>query len=203
VILSRGDDLPAGLLPSLRDRGVEVVVTGRPIWSFVELVRLEQSRPRSQWGLPSRSDLALVIAARDRWESLDQLLAAVRRHFPEVPVWVGTEHLILEVSPPAAPSAAPPAAPPAAELPPLRLAGLGEGAVRSGNPVETTADRPPPSPPPAATEAPTPEHGEPARRTRSAMDAAVTPEEIDMLLRLFDEGSPSPTGDQPPSGGDS
>ncbi|MFO0826933.1 MAG: hypothetical protein U0572_02195 [Phycisphaerales bacterium] len=200
MIVTRGDDLPPGLLASLESRSIETVLWGEPLEAFAQLVRwARDERSRGSWGLPHRR-AALVIASRDRWGSLDQLLRATARHFPDVGVWMGTDELLLQVRPD---SELRGSAPPS---PPLRLAGTdaGDHAVADrearadrpgssgspGEPAEPDPDarRSPASPP---TE-PRPTDGTDEPPESSSRDTAVTPEEIEMLLRLFDEWDDSP-----------
>lgn len=179
VVLTRGDDLPPGLLTALERLGIEVLVIGRPVLAFVELLQLEKTRQAAEgWGLARRPRFALLIADRERWGDLSPLLRAARRHLPEVGVWIGTEDLLLEVNPPRLP-------PPSLRLTPREPDPLPErgpstlpdASERTEHPLSAPSgdEEPGPRPP----------------RNRPALEAAVTPEEIEMLLRLFPDGSDS------------
>ena len=190
VVVAQGDDLPAGIVQTLESRAIETVIRAEQLDAFAQLVRwrLDDSADGS-WGLPRRR-VALVIASRDRWESLDRFLQAIARHFPDVSIWMGIDELLLEITP--AQDPAQERAKESVPTPPLRLAGTD---VASETLEETPSPRNTPelesgdrrSPPP-------PEHLE-ARK----IESAVTPEEIEMLLRLFDEmGDDSHDGGSPP-----
>jgi hypothetical protein len=215
VILCRGDDVPAAFLTSLVQHGIEPIVIGHPLLAFAELLQRErQHHPGRGWGLPTVARTALVVANRDQWDRLDPLLEAVRSQLPHIAVWVTTANLFLDVREiPEADDL--PAFP---EGPQLRLAGTelpkptGDDPATSpstlGSPTETssarstsppepnTAQKPAPdtAPPPAA-----PEPERPVGRSREGtVHAAVTPEEIEMLLRLF----PTPPREpNPPTAG--
>jgi hypothetical protein len=227
VILTRGDDVPAAFVTSLRAHGIDTLSVGHPLLAFAELLRLERGhRKPSGWGLPEVSRTALIVANRDHWEKLDQLLDAVRGQLPQVAVWVTASNLLLEVRDvprgddlPAFP-----------ESPQLRLAGeeastsLREPA--SLTPTEAPTEGPtqspkeavdplhpsrPESPPsagelepgevePGELEPGESEPKEPSSRTPDrSIGSSVTPEEIEMLLRIFPT-TPSDPG-SPPSGG--
>lgn len=204
VVLSRGDDVSPGFLASLLQRGIQPVVIGRPLLAFAELLVAERARvPSGGWGLPERNRTAFIVADRDRWERLDQLLNAIRLRLPQVAVWVASSNLLMEVSdPPARPSDDDPFP----DLPRLRLAGDVEGpgehgAVAAPTPsVEPSVARPPLDRPARADEAdpdPAPateqETDSPRSRSGPPNSSAVTPEEIEMLLRMLPP--------EPPPGG--
>ena len=200
VVLSRGDDVSPGFLASLLQRGIEPIVIGRPLLAFAELLQAERARvPSGGWGLPERNRTAFIVADRDRWERLDQLLNAIRLRLPHVAVWVASSNLLMEVSdPPARPSdddLLP-------DLPRLRLTGDVEG---PGEPLDVAAPEPPivrtSLDPGAETDhanpiaAPGTEQESDSPRSRSGLpnSSAVTPEEIEMLLRMLPP--------EPPPGG--
>lgn len=144
-------------------RAIEVVITGLPLIAFAELLARDTAERRRQerhggWGLPPRGGIVLVVADRDRWDRLDPLLESVRRHQPQVRVWIGAAELLVEASTSGAPA--------------LRLA-------RDEAPMA-----PPAQVPESASKSEEPDA--PPERSRSPMQEAVTPEEIEMLLRLFD-----------------
>jgi hypothetical protein len=151
---------------------MEVVITGLPLIAFAELlardtVERRRSEREGSWGLPPRGRVALLVADRERWGRLDLLLDAVRRHQPHVRVWIGAAELLVE------------AAPAREATPPLRLArdepGTAEPIAPTGRPLDSVGE--------TREQAPSPE------RSRSPMQEAVTPEEIEMLLRLMhDDG---------------
>ncbi|MDZ4830495.1 MAG: hypothetical protein SGJ09_09910 [Phycisphaerae bacterium] len=199
VIVARGDDLPSGFLALLESRAISTVIRSEPLDAFAQLVRWSlDDRTGGSWGLPQRR-VALVVASRDRWESLDRLLRAIAQHFPDVSVWIGTDELLLEISPArtyeafAGEKTNPPP-------PPLRLAGTS---------ISPSTDEPPPFSPLAEPNTsefhsdPTPRNpkvteqfGFPAAESEGGKrpeskphvdDAAVTADEIEMLLRLFDD----------------
>lgn len=197
VVLSRGDDVSPGFLASLKRHGIDAVIIGRPLLAFAELLCAERSRtPGGGWGLPERNRTALIVADRDRWERLDELLSAVRSRLPNVAVWVAASDLLLEVSEPVAPLAEESALP---DVPRLRLTS-DDGAEA---PAEEHAHE---FDPPPANAAPAPSSSEPREqepeRSRSArgtgpISSAVTPEEIEMLLNtLPDEPTDGPTDEQ-------
>lgn len=226
VILSRGDDISPGFLASLKQRGVESVIIGRPLLAFAELLVMERERgPSSGWGLPERNRTLFIVADRERWEQLDQLLGAIRSHLPRVAVWVAAADLLLDVT-----------EPPLsrrdggqgeddilAGLPRLRLTG---GEAESNDPVRRDAhdrsvsrtagsgvgdiDRNAPEAsvlgeeangrlalPHEAEAESEPEDFEIA--SSGSNSAAVTPEEIEMLLRVLPPTPPKRPGSSDPT----
>jgi hypothetical protein len=193
VLLTRGDDVPAVFLAALERAGIEVFRRFAPFEAFHALIELERKRgDPSGWGLPRRPRTALVVADRDRWGHLEPLLSAVRRHLPDVALWVSTADLWLEVSEP--PRVDAPEHSPLPDLPPtLRLA---------KPPAEAFRDAPRIAPEPDSgveqkhVEGEVEEHRPENLRNRPPMDPAVTPEEIEMLLRFLppDERPDRPGG---------
>lgn len=179
--------------------------------------------------------VAVLILSRDRWNRLDRFLDAIERHVPGTPVWVGAESLLIEVrgqgaaSPPVpspgvsgGPGGAPvlghqQASGLLAQARPLRMP---PPALRLTPPDEPrSAESPAPRDVVPAPESQTPEPNvdpsrspPPAREPepRRGSEAAVTKDEIEMLLRLFDDmhdgpgdGGRTDLPDRPrPNGGD-
>lgn len=220
VILSRGDDVSSAFLASLERHGIHTVVIGHPLLAFAHLLRFEQGRRSSGgWGLPDFVETAMIVADRDRWDRLDRLLDAVRTQLPHVAVWVSAANLLLEVRDVPHPDDLP-AFP---ETPQLRLTSdpsiedlsAPDGQTESTawtEPTPNTAPNPMPNPMPGpmpdaagpdeadvARPAPT-EPDRPSARS-GAMSAAVTPEEIEMLLRLFPASTPDTPTPPGPGGG--
>jgi len=164
-----------------------------------------QALPQGErWGraqVPATAPpVGVLILSRDRWNRLDRFLDAIERHFPGTPVWVGAESLLIEVRGQGRPGEAAPAPeaspstggllgqarpmrmpPPALRLtPPDEPRGTVPASPRESQPAESQTPEPQPdparSPPPAR---------EPEARRGS--EAAVTKDEIEMLLRLFDD----------------
>jgi hypothetical protein len=206
VILSRGDDVSPQFLASLASQGIETAVSGQPLVAFAELLRRERGHRPSEWGLPTSIQTALIVADRDRWERLDLFLDAVRVQLPQVAVWVAAANLLLEVREiPAADDL--PAYP---ESPQLRLAGLAPVIDADSKDVggpRVDAIAPPPQATSGLERAPDAEPAlgseptETPERIRGTVSAAVTPEEIEMLLRLFPTGNDGDRHGQPPTGG--
>jgi hypothetical protein len=187
VVLSHGQDVPSDFLTSLQQNGIDVTVIRHPVAAFAALAILQRDRPRdSGWGLLPRPRIALIIADRERWANLEPLLSAVRRHLPDISVWIGASDLWVEVTSP--PPSDLPEHSPLPDLPPtLRLAGDPQPPVAQVPVVKSpTAPLAPPDVPSG------PEPSSQAPRTRPPMDTAVTAEEIEMLLRLF----PNEPGDE-------
>ena len=189
VVLARGDDLPPGLLASLERRGVETLVIGHPSLAFSELLRLAHEAPVPGASPPA---LALVIANRDRWPEIESLLTALRRHLPGVGLWIGAHDLFVEVN-----RSRP-------DVPPLRLTGheLESTLPRTVVPpatVEPVGPVDPAEPAPSADDDLEPDA--PDSRSRPPMDTAVTPDEIEMLLRLFEDESDENGSPGPPESG--
>ncbi len=195
VVLSRGDDVSPGFLASLKRHGIDAIVIGRPLLAFAELLCAERSRtPGGGWGLPERNRTALIVADRDRWERLDDLLTAVRVRLPNVAVWVAASDLLLEVSEPVTPLAEESSLP---DVPRLRLTTDGGPDASAGH----HSNEPEP-PPPSASAPPSgePREQEPDRsrspRAQGPISSAVTPEEIDMLLNTLPDEPTQPREDR-------
>jgi hypothetical protein len=210
VILSRGDDISPGFLASLKQRGVETVIIGRPLLAFAELLVMERERgPSAGWGLPERNRTLFIVADRERWEHLDQLLSAIRSHLPRVAVWIAAADFLLDVTEPPRSAGEEDIL---AGLPRLRLTGGAEESAgldptlpqsdsaeeeQEGDFSETPDER-------DLTAEQELEEDEgadgPAISPSPSNSAAVTPEEIEMLLRVLPPTPPPHTPKQP--GGD-
>ncbi len=234
VILSRGDDISPGFLASLTQRGVETVIIGRPIVAFAELLVMERERgPSSGWGLPERNRTLFIVADRERWEQLDQLLTAIRTHLPRVAVWVAAADLLMDVTeaPRGRGGDDRPGEGPQGEddilagLPRLRLTGseadlaaasstqptapvapspADSGHAGSGGPerddLDADLDADPEADATSSTASSVGDLGpdgddDPRFLSSSPNSAAVTPEEIEMLLRVLPP--PPPKGQDP------
>ncbi len=220
VLLSCGDDAPPEFLALMQRIGIEVSIIGHEVAAFSQLALFERERERAMsLGLLKRPRTALIIAERDRWNDLEPLLKAVRRHLPSVSVWIATADLWLEVT--TLPDRQAPEHSEFPDLPPTLRLGSDVERDRAAqfppltgpalaNPADTSEDearlpallQPEPQPElkpelkPDAKPEPKPEPPPPPSRTRPPMDSAVTPEEIEMLLRLFPHA-----GDEKVNGG--
>lgn len=197
-MLSKGDDAPPALLASFERAGVEIEMHAGLLPAFAALVRWQgRDRDAGSWGLPQPKTIVLV-ASRDPWRSLDRFLAAISDHFPHVGVWIGAESLLVEIRAAQSTVGAPP--------PALRLAGTD---AESGG-TSRSPQRPDASPSSVAAESPkAPPTGDetgaephsPDSKDRRTAETSVTKEEIEMLLRLFDEMRDAPAnGPRSPHG---
>lgn len=172
LVVGRLEDVPPAWLERIRAGRGSVESVPHPIIAFAEALRHEVAdRLRPSFGLARQESIAIVLAGdafRDEFESLG---AAVRAHAPEVGVWSidgGTvRRATVERTSPD------PSRPPS-----LRLAG-------------TEPEPPRPQPIPAAPKAADDQPPVPP----AALEASVTPEEIEMLLSFFDaDPDADPTG---------
>lgn len=185
ILLARGHDVPAGLLRSLEASGVDAAVIGHPLLAFSELLLRDTPERRLRhrpdgWGLPPRAKLVFIVADRDRWAHLDALLAAIRHFVPSASIWIGVDAVFVEATRADRPSG-------------LRLAGDTAPEMLAPPPPASPPSRPPSSRVGEASPESAGESSEPIpppRRSRASLEGAVTTEEIDMLLRLFDSDDP-------------
>lgn len=143
---------------------------GHPLVAFAEALRHEiADRLRPNFGLARRESIAVIFSEGSFRDDLDGFAAAIRTHAPDVSVWT------IEDGTPQRRAVERPAADPG-KPPSLRLAG--------------TEPLPPQVEPPAPPAAPVVSEG-----PRPPLDASVTAEEIEMLLRFFDsDPDPGPDG---------
>lgn len=221
VILTQGDDVPPEFIASLARHGIETVLRNHPLLAFADLLSHERGHRQGGWGLPNIARSALIVADRDRWERLDRLLDAVRRELPKVAVWISSSNLLLEVG--EVPHADDlPAFP---EGPQVRLS---SAPLERGGPSPQGPDSSHSSPPtggspthtsiaphtqadppfgegrtgtstgPSGTDLPAEPDPSPPRN-RPTSSASVTPEEIEMLLKLFPDGDATKKPPDPPA----
>jgi hypothetical protein len=186
VLTAPGGDISPIMLDQIRDSTVPFELIGHPLVAMAELARLE--REVSPEGDPERT--ALVVCERDDFDDLNGLFDAVRSRLPRVSIWVFAGGLSVEVQrgrPPEplahadvrtrpAPSADAPAARPIARpAPALRITDAPLPPSEADSDVETDAA------------------GAPLKS-----GGPVTPEELEMLLDLFE---PPSGGDRPAPGG--
>ena len=117
-----------------------------PHAALVELCMGERaSAARAAWGLDRAEPPALVVVAPDRWRELNDLVAAVDRFLPNIPIWGWTDSemrlLRAATTPPTRAAVAPVATEPAFAptphgAPELRLA----DAITEGAPAAATVE---------------------------------------------------------------
>ena len=175
VLTAPGGDVSPDLLAAIRDSGVPCELIGHPLVAMAELCRLDRDqRP----GEPAERS-ALIVSDRDQWDDLSMLFEVVRERLARVSIWILAGQLAIEVHRGKAPDA--------------RASEPEQPAERSFAPVST---RTPPKPTLRIVE---PQDAAPMRAALGAEDEpfddenagtrnaeAVTSEEIEMLLDLFD-----------------
>lgn len=170
LVVGRLDDLPPAWIERVRAGRGTVEAVGHPLIAFAEALRHEVAdRLRPSFGLARQESIAVIFGDVSFRDDLEGFAAAIRAHAPEVSVWTiedGTPRRLAGER-----AAADPGKPPS-----LRLAGT--------EPAPTRVEPPPQAVAPVAAE-----------ELRPPLDASVTAEEIEMLLRFFDsDPDPGPDG---------
>lgn len=186
VLTAPGGDISPILLEQIRDSTVPFELIGHPLVAMAELARLE--REVSPEGEPERT--ALVVCERDDFDDLNGLFDAVRSRLPRVSIWVFAGGLAVEVQ---------------RGRPPEPLAHADVRARPAPMP-EASTSRTTTRPTPALriTDAPLPPSADDSDAdpdspgTPLKSGGPVTPEELEMLLDLFE---PPGGGDRPTPGG--
>jgi hypothetical protein len=173
LVVGRIEDVPSGWIEQVRAGRGAVEAVAHPFIAFAEALRHEVAdRLRPSFGLARQESIAIVFAGEAFRDDRDSIAAAIRAHAPQVGVWSIDRGKIRRLSSDGSPGAVRDEPRTDAGKPPsLRLAGT--------DPVPPREEIPEPAPvaPPVA-----------AKESRPPLDASVTPEEIEMLLRMFEAG---------------
>jgi hypothetical protein len=172
VLTGRGGAVSRALQQTIDASGARCEILGHPLLALAELIHIERS--------PREADtprLTLVVADREI-DDLAPLFAAVRTHLPQLAIWVFEGEIAIEIqrgqveTRPAQQDARP-AQQETRHTPPLRI-----------------APAPPPEPTRTTSAVTAGEHGAVSgsgdEDPPGPSGNTVTPEELEMLLDLFD-----------------
>jgi hypothetical protein len=207
LLRPRGAACPPSLAESFRGRWHQVTQVFDPLNALAELCVLDRAeQPRREWGLTAQEKVALIVVEQEAWNSITDLLKIVRTRLSAISIWNYTDNLVVEVSvPPKAAQQRPHVEPQKPATHGKTPGGGGYGTLRltGSYPAEGTGTESSPSQsmPPDATEKESP----PNTDSDDPQDAAphnVSPEELEMLLGLLEDGEDNANPPKHPEDGE-